>query len=853
MKQWYDKIHQIYTYNPNSKGVDDYYDNIKLSGNLSPLTNLFLNTFIETINQKNIIINIPHVILKSIPLISYIYSHLEHKSTLIFTQNGQSVLIDPKRIHSRNYYLLNYDDSDYLFRDIPIGLLSKEGLEDPDVFLPRAKNNHLKREYIDQQEANYFKGDKPKILLYYDETATKITETLENIVSNKSEKKRIDIDIGCIIFENVDRFVRSKIMADSFLNWINTLLEKKINIIFHFTNPNSIFIEQFRKATNSLVLPCNFSLLKNNDEIKKASKDYFKKKNKIEMEYIAKYNIDNPNFFDDENNKIEIYEPILKSGNLDHYFKDISYLRTKVNEKKIINKKLYFKVLRLIYSLPNLTVNPSIYQFPYLHYDNPGWYTVDTIIQKFSDELIKNDNNKLFLESLVSNFYSIYFELTECDRYYERGSYDRIAKDYALLELAKNNEIFQEAEKTIFVTYRPYERSIFENEMNRLKLEYSFEVFDIYKLNKTYFDRSNSTLILPGPLPTPYLSELLFPYKKILFLTYGGYNYERTVEQANLFFNYSFELENNSMIYLKELYDFLKISKNNSLFRDFKKRKEIENLKNTSFTEQAISKPENNVINPFDKVKEKMMNYRHSRDYQTQIDYIERNIAQINKDAENEINTEEYIEVILKELNDNSDILNKKLPLGKSYFYLRNIGGEVEQGTPQNFRPGYFVVILDGDEQKTLLQLIIEIFNLEKSVNKILIEYWKEKLMKFINENKITYKELYNLYVNAGGQKTYQSILHWAKGSVIGPRDPMDLFYIGKLTNDDIILENYEIMEKEIEKVRKIHISTGKRLQKIIKEVIFEGTLKIEEITYEEYLFYEKVKNGIYEIIEIKR
>lgn len=851
MKQWYNQIHPIYTYNPKSRGFDEFYDNIKLSGNLSPLTDCFLNTFIKTLNKKNLIINVPEIILKPIPLVSYIYSHLENKSTLVFTQKGRHTLIDPKKIHSQNYYLLNWDgdSSDYLFRDIPVGLLSSDGFEDPEVFLPKVKNRQDKKEFIDQQEENYFKGDKPKILLYYDENETKIAQTLENIVSNNSgRKKQVNIEIGCVIFENVDRFVRSKIMAESFLNWINALLEKKVNIIFHFTNPDSIFIEYFRKESNSLVLPFNFSLLRNNNELKKESIDYFKKKNKFEMQFIEKYNIDNPSFFAEEDNKIEIYKPILKSGNLDYYFRNISYLTKKVNKKRITNKKLYFKVLRLIYSLPNLTVNPSIYQFPYLHYGDYGWYDAFTLIKKFEVELIKDDINKFFLESLVSNFYAICFELSECDRYFEKGSYERIAKDYKILEMA---EILQEDENAIFTTYRPYERSILEKEINILDIDHNFNVMDMYMLNKTYFDRSNSTLILPGPLPEPCLSELMFPYKKIIFLAYDGHNYKRIMEQLNLFFDYSCVLEDNSMIYLEEIFDFLKISKNNDLFKDYEKRKNSENRMPS--TEETILKHSNDIINPFDKIKEEIRNYKYSREYQSQIEYIDKKIEKLKNDNENDVNDQGYVEVVLKELNNDSILLNKKLILGKTYFYLKNIGGDILQGTPQNFRPGYFVVILDGDEQKTLLQLIIEIFNLEESVNRNLIEYWKDKLMNFINENQISYKDLYKLYSNAGGQKTYQSILHWAKGSVIGPRDPMDLFYIGKITSDDTILNNYELMEREIENVRKIHITTGKRLQKIIKEIIFEGNLKIEDLTYEEYLFYEKVKNGIYEIVEIKK
>lgn len=59
-------------------------------------------------------------------------------------------------------------------------------------------------------------------------------------------------------------------------------------------------------------------------------------------------------------------------------------------------------------------------------------------------------------------------------------------------------------------------------------------------------------------------------------------------------------------------------------------------------------------------------------------------------------------------------------------------------------------------------------------------------------------------------------------------------------------------MNSEIDKIRNIHRITGRRLKKIIKTIIFEGgNLQPSKLNYEEYLFYEKVKNGIYEILEV--
>ena len=133
----------------------------------------------------------------------------------------------------------------------------------------------------------------------------------------------------------------------------------------------------------------------------------------------------------------------------------------------------------------------------------------------------------------------------------------------------------------------------------------------------------------------------------------------------------------------------------------------------------------------------------------------------------------------------------KALPVEKTYLFLKNIGGKIEEGYPRDLKPGNFVIVIDNDEKKTLLQLIIEIYNLESSIDKDVIEFWKEKLILFIKDTGIKYKELYDVYKVLGGNKHYQTVLNWSKGRVIGPEDSKDLYLIGKILDEEIIINNY--------------------------------------------------------------
>ena len=96
-----EKVHEINTYNPDCKDAMDYNYNTNLSENISPLTKFFLNTFVNTMDQKNVIVTFPDNILRPLPLIAYSYSYLQNKSTLVFTSNTRGLeKKSPREIHN---------------------------------------------------------------------------------------------------------------------------------------------------------------------------------------------------------------------------------------------------------------------------------------------------------------------------------------------------------------------------------------------------------------------------------------------------------------------------------------------------------------------------------------------------------------------------------------------------------------------------------------------------------------------------------------------------------------------------------------------------------------------------------
>jgi len=312
MEQWYKRIPEIRTYNPNPKATPN---NPIISKNMSPLTNLFLNTFWNTFERKNLVLSIPDPVLHSIPLLSYLYTYKNNKSVIVFTRKiGNEVL------HFRNYYLLN--SGDYLFQKVPLGIMSENDIM-AEIYLPRATKKEYKRKYIEIQKKRFLNRVEPKILLYYNEQSNRISNVIEKITLDevKLDNLNVEIDIGLIIFENVDRFIYSSYSSQIFLKWITPLLEKDVKILFHFSNPLSKYIQLIKENVDSFVLQFGPSLLRYNKELKEASLSYFNAIPREEREFIDKYNVDRPNFYIDTT-EIDLFYPPLSSGNIDEYYRN---------------------------------------------------------------------------------------------------------------------------------------------------------------------------------------------------------------------------------------------------------------------------------------------------------------------------------------------------------------------------------------------------------------------------------------------------------------------------------------------------------------------------------------------------
>ena len=820
MRKWAELMKDLNVYDPNN----DIGLGVNIAKNMSPLTEIFLDNFLNICNEKNIIVTIPDVMLRTIPLISYTYSSIFKKSTLVFTSSAKG--LDNKSIkdiHNYNYCLLNRTGS-YLFYEIMIGYISNQKLESK-ITLPLAKRN-MRRKIIENLGEVFFYYNDPKVLLFSGKDMDIISRVNELILnSNKSVKKEFFIDIGYVIFENVDYFINSEYTARKFIEWLKLFSLKGIKFLFHFSNPQSKFIDILAEELDSEVLSFNNSFLKNNNFIYNSSKEYFERSES--KSFIKNLNIDKPSFYNELSN-IEVLDPPLKKGTLDYHFYEAEKLKNNINIDALKNERLYYRSINILNYFRDFIVNPSKVKlsFQYL----PGdWrtYSIPDFLKWFKSSLNReNDLNQFILDQYINKLFNIYYELSQCKRFGEKNSFNRLAKDYTILELLSHCD---NEKNYVVASYFRTEGSILSKQL----LEFDFENKDnisvkyIGWLNESNWDRSKYNLILPGPVPNKFKSELLQPYESIFILAYDGYNLNRVNQQIEEIIYHSKEEELKTIAYLNKINEHYK-TLDKSIFYEYDKVPTLEEIKK--------------------EIIEDLTN-QETTEKNDELEQIVQHIHQEKESIDKHKDIKSRTFILFNSSTGNT--YTRKLYSNKTFFYINKKKDNFEEGSPDEFKKGDYIVLLDNDAKKSLIDLSIEIFGFNDSVNRELISYWKEKLLFYIKKNKMPLKSFNEKYVEVGGDKSLQATSLWAKGKVLAPLDPHDLYLIGKIIDDEIILDNYQLMADETNKIRNLHRVTGRKLNKIIKRILRGDEISMGYLSFDEHIFYEKIKDGFYEIIDI--
>lgn len=702
--------------------------------------------------------------------------------------------------------------------------------------------------------------NKPKIVLMGSSSLTSITNTINRIsvdnndLNDENINNNINLDIGCIIFENADKYFSSKYNAEFFVKWLNENVNSDINVIFHFSNYDLHYMDYIKELTQAKVMSFNGGVIKNNDILTESSLNYYE--NIDNLDIVGRYNLDDKNDYD-LNSKIILDDEKLEKGNLDYFTYSAKKLTEFINDDEISINSLYFNAQKLFLDLNNLTINPSFLKFQIKYNNSFSYVTVSQFIDLFNDNLkYESEHNRVYLRKYLSLLSQFYQEILKRKRFQEHNSYNNIGKDYRICEVIENKEkYFGNDNDVIIGTFYNTEPGILSNQ---LKQYANVEVKYMGNLIKEYSDSSNFNLLLPGFVPPRFLSELYKDYSKIFILNYDGFNRRNIIQQINSIENPSINDETKVMDYFLELYDYIGISSDNAFINNYKKRLEKE-LTHNKTQEILFSKPLDEVTE-YDKYeKDKTENYN---DYLEIIKNIEKRISS-NQSTPNLIsynsNSNQYLNLKTVDLelviSNSNEHVKKTVPAKNKYLHFKDYGAleEAFEIKAEDLSKGDYVIILDN-EKISFIDLFVEIFKLEENIDKNLAEYWKDKISIFVEDNNLSYGEFHELYKKEGGQMGIQTIKNWLKGRNISTRDyKNDLLYLSKVMDDDFLLNNIDIMGEEFRKIKAMHIAMGRNLKVIMKGIIVDDfSLNYDSLSLEEQTMHNIIKNSVYQVISVK-
>lgn len=820
----------------NGRGIESIY------GLLSPLTISLLNTIVNS-NDKNIIILFPDKILRPIPLIATTLCSMNNKNTLVFTKDYRIGFKNLKSNHYKNYCLLNSRNrlgNNYLFHIYPIYYSEKNKIT-AEPYMPnaqRGQSKNMKKIFDNQLE------DKNIPKIFIQNTSRELgkifkgeeTSLYNHILLNKKSK----IKYTNIIFEHFDKHTRSKDACDNFIKWAKTNPNSKL--VMHFSQ-ESRFIDYIKENLDCIVIPYNLTVLANS-ELRESSLEYFNNINNTEYQIMKRYNLDEKHLHIIKDN-ISLCEEFIESGNIDKYFKNIIFtINNNIDVENLAKKNYFYTMKNFIYSISNLAINPSFFKVHIRSFRDLHVTFVDFLKIYLSNLDNETPENKQYIEYVLFMLSNMYNLLSKRKRYLQPESYSKVGKDYKILDIAVNKKkYFKKDKKLIIATLFRTEPRILNEDLKKAGIK-DVEAIYINNLGKNNFikDKSKYNLLIPGIVKRQYFPELNENYEEILFLAYDGTHANLVRKQIDNFLNKSIEEEMKYMGYFEEIYSLFKLSKNVGFMGNYKKRvKKYKNeLKDNKIDEQVL-----NVNTSNRTTLESYLDDWELSETNNKINYSQQNSGKYYKKHD-----EKIIKITLRNIKTN-ELSEKELPITRTYFSFYNLDTmeEGEEKFPINFSVGEHIVLIGGDERKSMLDIIDDLN--QNKIDTELIEYWKIQLIEYIAENKLKYAEFYNLYSNKGGNRHYQTVLKWAKGEVIGPMQAEDLALIGKTIGDKYIIENSEDMINEINRIRSYHKRFGRKLKKIIYDIMSFGDVNSLSLSEDEYEIYKYIDNGIYEIVWI--
>jgi hypothetical protein len=152
--------------------------------------------------------------------------------------------------------------------------------------------------------------------------------------------------------------------------------------------------------------------------------------------------------------------------------------------------------------------------------------------------------------------------------------------------------------------------------------------------------------------------------------------------------------------------------------------------------------------------------------------------------------------------------------------------GKTDERKVHGLRPEDLVLFVDNDQQRQLYEAILERIERHPAMGAthILARYWQQAIREGFFRSGMTYDQFLRRLRARGSQiETTTAIYFWVRGWVLGPRDGEDIRRIGEVLDDQTLVQEWKDINRAVRKVRSLHLSLARKLDKIIIQAGLRG------------------------------
>ena len=797
-------------YAPSKSDKQSSNVNIKLS----PMSKFIMDVTCDAIVEgKNIVVEFPSTFSFFSLLISNQYSFLTKKSTLIFTKNERI-----SKLNDVYYHLMN--DAVPFHVQVPIGIKTDNCIKLKETFITNIPAN-LKNKFITKMQDDIKNEEKPLVVLVSNDELIKNIEGSTIEMSKKYGK-------GLAIFENVN--TKNQHHMKKIIEWCE---HENVQFVFltNFASPQ--FYEFIEAKENTVVIPFHSGQLSSNSLIQKTlssyhSEDYYSRY----KSFLDLFNIDREYNYKSKTN-IEV-DVINNGNNFLSLLKDIRVCISKLDNVDIDLKREILSLSKTAYESID-SFSTTDYLFKYSAHSNSRVNGVGLCNNIIAMSSLYEQNIQFLCSSITGSFWSIRNMIEKCQSPIYDNGYNKNNKFSRLFQIIAE---YAESDFPLFiVTSNNREKKYLSTILNEHHPKMKDRLIVACPGNIDENQVSTGILILSGRLEYDQLSVLNLPFNKKIVLTYANEDenivrnlidmYEHINDYRKRLFTKSIHKMNNEVnisINYYTKYEFLNFFDNDT--------EETKNL---------------DIINIDDYLKSLQSNF--SKNYPVLSEYYE---------------TKSYMDELSKKIDDYSENENECAISSQQDHYiitLENVETGAEEKIISDTKSEHtfidngelkesvfttasekMVVIKTPGKTKSLLDILIELYDFDNHIDKTIIELWEDGLRSFENTLQ-NLTELYSEYREHGGQKEKQTVRTWLNRKTLGPQDKKDIEIMGTVLSIEESKNESDYIFKELKKIRTMKQSLGRRLSKII--TIFFNKCEIADDP-NSAIIWEEIKNYLF-------